>query len=374
MNSPFTFGKPARGSHFINREEEMKKLSVNFSAGSNTIIYSPGGWGKRSLVENAALQAAEKNPQLRVCFLDLFAVHSQAAFFEMLAEGVLKQSSPSWQDWLKYGNTFLQEVGPSFSTGPDPERHFRVTLDLNPDDFSHPELLNLPENLAKETGLRFLVCLGNIQKFGRFPNSAQWLKPLRSALQNHPGVTYCFYGSRHPVVYEAFREREMPSFRFGDTLYLRKIGDHEWIRYIQQRFEAEGKQVPRDLITRMLELCASHPSSMQQLAHHVFLNTREKATEETLEAALEDIFLYLGPLFSREADSLSPLQLNFLKAMAKKEKALSSKEVVKKYNLGTAGNIVRIKKSLEHKEIVDFSGQKPEFSDPLFALWISRKL
>lgn len=373
MKSPFVFGKAATGSHFINREEELKKLSVNLSAGSNTIVYAPGGWGKRSLVEKAAMQAAEKNQQLRVCLLDLFTVHTQEAFFEMLAEGLLKQTSPDRHDWLKYSNTLLQDVGPSFSTGPGPERDFRVKLELDHKTQSHPELLNFPENLARETGLRFLVSVGNIQKFGRFPGSAEWLKSLRSAWQNHPNVTYCLYGSRQPTVYEAFREKEMPSFRFGDTLYLRKIGDHEWIRHIQQGFEGEGKQISRDLITRMLELSTSHPSCMQQLAHHVFLNTIEKASEETLQAALKDIFLYLGPLYSREADSLSPLQLNFLKAMAKKEKALSSKEVVKKYNLGTAGNIVRIKKSLEQKEIVDFSGPKPEFTDPLFAFWLSQQ-
>jgi hypothetical protein len=41
------------------------------------------------------------------------------------------------------------------------------------------------------------------------------------------------------------------------------------------------------------------------------------------------------------------------------------------YDLGTQGNITRIKASLENREIIDLWGDKIEFIDPLFSLWFN---
>lgn len=45
----------ADGQNFINRQDEAKRLSVNFEPGINTMIISPSGSGKSSRVEKSIL-------------------------------------------------------------------------------------------------------------------------------------------------------------------------------------------------------------------------------------------------------------------------------------------------------------------------------
>ncbi|MEZ5197239.1 MAG: hypothetical protein R2764_12810 [Bacteroidales bacterium] len=51
----------------------------------------------------------------------------------------------------------------------------------------------------------------------------------------------------------------------------------------------------------------------------------------------------------------------------------TSKETLKNYNLGSQGNIARIKSALENKEILDLWGESMEFIDPLFKIWFTQE-
>ena len=71
MQSPFLFGRIAKGKSFINRKNELKQLTGNFSSGINTMIIAPKRWGKTSLVLKAAARVSESKKKTRICYLDL---------------------------------------------------------------------------------------------------------------------------------------------------------------------------------------------------------------------------------------------------------------------------------------------------------------
>ena len=96
MESPFVFGKIAKGSSFVNRNHELKQLGSNFTSGINTMIISPRRWGKSSLVARAAGQVERKHRDMRICQLDLFRVRDEDHFYEIFVQAVLKASSGRW--------------------------------------------------------------------------------------------------------------------------------------------------------------------------------------------------------------------------------------------------------------------------------------
>ena len=59
-----------------------------------------------------------------------------------------------------------------------------------------------------------------------------------------------------------------------------------------------------------------------------------------------------------------------MKALCDNVTQFSAAETLQKYQLGTSGNVNRIKTSLVNKEVVDITAQKIEFIDPLFKLWV----
>jgi hypothetical protein len=76
-----------------------------------------------------------------------------------------------------------------------------------------------------------------------------------------------------------------------------------------------------------------------------------------------------GQPAQKQYGTVYELQINLLQAISEGETMLTSKNVIQKYNLGTSGNVDTLKKALMKKEIISFSGSKPEFEDPLFAYW-----
>lgn len=44
---------------------------------------------------------------------------------------------------------------------------------------------------------------------------------------------------------ELFEKKNLPFYKFGDAIYLQKIGTTDWIDYIRRRFEVTGKQISK---------------------------------------------------------------------------------------------------------------------------------
>lgn len=110
MESPFVFGKIAKGKSFINRKNELTHLIGNLSSGINTMIISPRRWGKSSLVFKAAEQVSRNNKNLKFCYLDLFRIQDENHFFEFFAHEVLKASSNRWQEWVSTAKDLLKGI------------------------------------------------------------------------------------------------------------------------------------------------------------------------------------------------------------------------------------------------------------------------
>ena len=110
MEAPFIFGKLAEGKHFINRDEDLENLKLNLKSGINTILISPRRWGKSSLVKKASEQLKSENPELHFCFIDLFNIRSEEAFYEDFATKLIRVTSTKWEEWIKNGKKFFQVV------------------------------------------------------------------------------------------------------------------------------------------------------------------------------------------------------------------------------------------------------------------------
>jgi len=89
-----------------------------------------------------------------------------------------------------------------------------------------------------------------------------------------------------------------------------------------------------------------------------------------VETAFNNLVLQHGMLFQNLADGLSDTQINFLKAVTNSVEQLSSQEVIINYGLGTSGNIMKIKKALMSREIIDIENGKVNLLDPLFRAWL----
>jgi hypothetical protein len=369
---PFIFGRIVSGYSFVNRVHELERLTANLRSGLNTILISPRRWGKSSLVMKAADEIIAGNEKTKICKLDLFNIRSEKEFYESFVKEILKATSNKWEDWILNGKGFLKNIVPRFSVGTDPLHDFSVSFDLKPTQKSIVEILMLPEKIAQSKKLRIIVCIDEFQNLSFYEKPLEFQKQLRACWQTHKHVCYCLYGSKRHMITNLFENKSMPFYKFGDLMLLERISEGHWVEYIIKAFKRTSKAINAQAASAVASAVQNHPYFVQQLAQKTWIKTNTMATEDTVNSALDDLVHENAILYLREVENLTNTQVSFLQAIIERTVQLSSAETIKKYNLGTSANVLRIKSALEQKEVLDFFGHYPEFIDPVFELWLKK--
>ena len=366
---PFIYGKAAEMLNFTDREAESKRLAQNFYSLINTMILSPRRWGKTSLVKKVAAEVMSEYKDIRVCMLDIFNIRNENDFYIYYAQSLVKATSNRWEEWVENAKTFLSRLAPKISFYPDnqAEISFGVgweALEKNPDD-----IIDLAETIAKVKGIKIIVCIDEFQSIGSFSDSLAFQRKLRAHWQHHQHVGYCLYGSKRHLLLDIFSNAEMPFYKFGDIMFLEKIDNKTWGKFIQKRFKDTGKTISRKQAGYLAAKVENHSYYVQQLAQQAWLRTETACSVSVIDNSLQSIKDQLSLLFIGLTQSLTATQLYFLQAIIEGQ-TIFGQENLKKYQLGTSANIIRIKNMLLSKEIIDITSKHIEIQDPVFKLWL----
>lgn len=372
-NKPFIFGVATSGDNFTDREKETLRLVLNFQHGINTVLISPRRWGKTSLVQKVCRLA--QSDKLKIVYLDIFSCRSDRDFYDAFAAAILKQTSSKLDEWLEHARLFLSRLSPKISIGPDPMTDFSISLEMNPKSDDIDEILQLPEKIAQKKGCNIVVCIDEFQQIAEFKDSKIFQKRLRSVWQLQKSVSYCLFGSKKQLMNELFEKKSLPFYKFGDAIYLSKIGTQDWIDYICGRFEATGKKISKELAERICRTVDNHSSYVQQLAWLVWIHTDKVATEQDFEAAYQDIIDQNTPLFEKQTESLTTYQMNFMRAVIDGVHGeYTTQEVLHKYQLGSSANVCTVKRALVKKELIEIEKRQVVIPDPVLKVWLKREL
>lgn len=372
-DKPFIFGRAASGDNFTDREKETERLLLNFQHGVNTVLISPRRWGKTSLVQKVCRLA--QSDKLKVVYLDIFSCRNDKDFYDAFAAAVLKQTSSKFGELLENAKLFLSRVSPKISIGSDSMTDFFISLELNPKSNDVDEILQLPEKIAQKKGYNIVVCIDEFQQIAEFRDSKTFQKRLRSVWQLQKSTSYCLFGSKKHLMNELFEKKSLPFYKFGDAIYLQKIGISDWVRYICSRFEATGKKISTELAERICQVVDNHSSYVQQLAWLVWIHTDGTATEHGFEEAYQDIIDQNTPLFEKQTESLTTYQINFLRAVIDGiHDGFTSQEVLQKYRLGSSANVSIVKRALAKKELIEIEKRQIVISDPVLRVWLKKEL
>ncbi|MBP6872558.1 MAG: ATPase [Bacteroidales bacterium] len=372
MDTPFIFGKLATGENFTDREAEQQRLIQNFRSGTNTILISPRRWGKSSLVHKSAQEAKKAEHAPIMVFIDLFNIRSEEDFYKCLAESVIRATSGRMEEIMSNIKEFMKEWVPRISFSPDAHHEFSLSLDWAEIKKQPDEILNLAENIAVAKNRKIVICLDEFQNIAFYENPLAFQKKLRSHWQKHQMASYCIYGSKRHMLLDVFTSPSMPFYRFGDMMFLPKISIDYWIPFIQERFKSTGKDIDREQAERIATLTECHPYYVQQLALQTWLRTEKAVTIGIIDEALDNLVLQMSLLFQNITEDLTTSYVNFLKMILDGHTRYTSMENIDRYQLGTSANVIRIRKALISKEIIDEHEGKAILLDPLYAIWLKK--
>ena len=374
METPFVFGKIASDVDFTDRTLETQHLLNNFNGLVNTVLISPRRWGKSSLVSKVAGLYSQDSKQNVVVFLDLFNCRSEARFYQEFAKAVISATNSAFNDFVDSAIKYLSRFAPSFSAS-DPAGTYELSfgIDVRDRNLSYDEILDLPQRIASDKGLKLIVCIDEFQTIKEYDDALDFQRTLRAHWQKHTDVAYCLYGSKRNMMIDLFSDPKNPFYKFGDMIFLQKIAREEWVPFIVRRFRDTGKHINDDIAAYIADRVENHPYYVQQLSQLVWFRTYGQCSKEIVDAAFEGLEAQLGLVFSLILDNLAPSQIGFLQAVANGETSFTSQEVLTRYRLGSSANVKNIKNALEKKELIDILPDSITLQDPVFKHWLLTK-
>ena len=373
MGKAFVYGMSVGGDNFTDRIEETKRIKLDFENGINVILISPRRMGKTSLIKKVISEM--DSPEIKVVYMDIYDCRSEYDFYNRFAETMMKSTGKQLEQVMENIKRFLVRVSPKLSFSPEPNSEFSVSLGITPRDYSPEEILDLPERIAKEQGIRIVVCIDEFQQIGEFADSLTVQKRLRGVWQHHQHVSYCFFGSKKHLMENIFQSRRMPFYQFGEMLHLKCIPTEYWVPFICSRFEKYGKKISEEYAARICHTVKNYSSYVQQLAWNVMAETEIEVNEESFTEGFNALLEQNSSLFIQQTEGLTTYQLNFIRLLCNGiHSGFNTQSVVEQYSLGSKSNVDRIKKCLIDRELITIEKEGVFLADCLFELWFKREM
>lgn len=372
MDKIFNYNGIAQDIHFVGRESEIKKLSSDFIFLTNTAVLAPQGWGKSSLVRQAAKVASRKEKSLCLAYVGLSNVRNEERFYELLTEGVLKAVSATQKDVLANVGKYFPDVRPRISFGSDDVESLNVDFDWEYVRRNQDELLDFPMTVAKDKGLKMVVCIDDFQAISLFSDPDALTDRFKARWSRHDGVAYCICASELAMVGKFVNTTPM-FYRYGDVLRLGKVPASEMAAYVRERFAESAKYLDMETAALVVELADNHPLYVQQLAHQSWLAASVVCSQDVIRNAHETMVDQMGLVFENLTTSLTAQQLCYLHAVLAGETVISTSEVLYRYHISSATSASRSKTALLERGIVSNVDGKICFSDPIYACWLKSR-
>jgi uncharacterized protein len=375
VKNPFVYGQVVTGHSFTNRTEEKARLSANLINGIHTIIISPRRWGKSSLVEEV-FNKLSKSEEIKTVKLDLTAVLDEREFYTRYAKEVIKATSTKAEEVLGTIKFAFRSFRPEVSFDPS-DVSFSLGFNFNDSDLEkgYKDILDLPETIAKKKGIRILVALDEFQNIGSFPKPTLFQGRLRSVLQYHKNVSYCFYGSKKHMMEEIFHDKSAPFFQFGDIINFKKITTADFFPFLKKKFDSTGKPIDASEINTILNCVDNHPHYVQFIAYKTWESANGKVKPSDVSKSIVQVVDQFDSLLSEIFSDLSRHQKALLVGLVKSTEGKPySQTFIRDYGLSSSANVSVVLKVLIKKDIVtQLEDNRVVFIDPIFRLWLTSK-
>jgi hypothetical protein len=372
MPNPFKYGVVVSGNDFADREKELKELAGKLKENVRIFLIAPRRYGKTSLIKNA-LKRIEKRGLL-TAYVDLYWATSSKQFLEYYVSSLLRGSKSITRRALSIVRDFLPRLRPRLIF--DQDGKVELTLDIS----GHPlveageEVFNLPEQIAKAQGKRFVVVLDEFQEMLKL-DGEELERQIRAAIQHHSNVSYLFAGSKSHMLIDMISDRTRPFYQMGTLMTLDKIPEEEFRTFIESKFIQSGKNICPSALDRILKETDNVPHYVQLLSFNLWDHFQRVShiEEAHVEEALHITLRGQEPAYLTLWEGLTHHQRKTAKAVAGQGgRLLTAKETIRHFDLESASNVAKSLKSLISKGVLRTEEGAYVFEDVFFGRWVER--
>ena len=379
MENPFVYGEVVPAAAFVNRQDELKRLSADLLAGQKVFLISPRRYGKSSLISRALARAS--NAGCLTVSVTVSAYSSYLAFLEGYARAVFAAET-RWSRAVTWLREQLGPTRPEVRLEADAGGSSGISVSFpairTAKDVARlaPEVFTLPARLAEVRHRRVVVALDEFQAIGGF-NGGSVEEAMRAAVQFQRQVGYVFAGSE-PTLMEAMLGPKRPFYKAGPVMRLQKIPADEFAGFIELKFRKASMRPEQGFGQAVLDLAGHLPYDVQRLAHEAWDDARAAGLRRVgldhLHATLRRLLAEHAVFFEASWQRLTLGQRAVLRALVLEDGAgLLSTDVRTRHRLGGASSVQAALGALQREDVITRDGERWVVIDSLMREWIARR-
>ena len=375
MENPFVYGEVIPASAFVDREDELDRLTNDLLAGQKVFLISPRRYGKSSLVRQA-LSAAVRRRAVAVD-VTVSSYSSYVGFLEGYARALLvAEARPdSLRRWIR---DLLGPLRPELRIDPGsrPSISFPTVRTARDASRLAEAIFALPARIAELRRKRLVVALDEFQAINGF-DGHDVEHALRAAIQHQRQVGYVFSGSE-PSLMERMLARSRPFYKAGPVMRLQKIPADRFASFVNERFTRTGFKPDAGLGAAIVELAGNLPYDVQRLAHEVWDDGRAAGRRmvgvEDLHATLRRLLNEHDAIFEAAWQRLTLPQRAALRAVVLEDgRELLSGDVRARHRLSGPSSVQTSLAALVRDDFVAREHARYVVVDSLLREWVARR-
>lgn len=372
MANPFKYGTVVSGDDFADREAELRELTSKLKETVRIFLVAPRRYGKTSLIKNVL--GILQRQRFLTAYVDLYWATSTREFLGLYTTAMIRGSRSISRKAAHFVREFLPRVRPHLRF--DPSGNPELSVDASGEGRAEmaEEVFDLPEQIARSQGKRFVVVLDEFQEIVRLGGETLE-RQLRAAIQHHTNVSYLFAGSKSQMLMDMVSEKTRPFYQMGTLMALERIPEDEFRRFIQSKFAKGGKSISSAALDRLFAESENVPHYVQLLSFYLWDHYQDVAhiEEEHVAEAVSLILRGQEPAYLTIWEGLTLHQRKTVRAAASlKGRLLTSKEIMRRFDLESASNVAKSLSALCSKGILRKEPDRYVFEDVLFCRWIER--
>jgi hypothetical protein len=379
MENPFVYGEVVPATAFVDRIDELRRLTADLAAAQKVFLISPRRYGKSSLIRRT-LATLDRRGALCV-EVTVSSYSSYLAFLEGYARAVLTAAT-RWERAMAWVREALGASRPELrleahGTG-SPTLALSFPAVRGPRDLSRvaTEVFQLPARLSDARRRPVVVALDEFQAINAF-NGGSVEESLRAAVQHQRRVGYVFAGSE-PSLMEQMLTPRRPFYKAGPVMRLDRIPADQFARFIESRFVRTGIRADPGFGSAVVDLAGQLPYDVQRLAHEVWDDARalgwRRVGQEHLHQTLKRLLAEQSVVFEAAWQRLTLPQRAALRAVVIEDgRELLSADVRARHRLGGPSSVQAALAALARQDLVTRDGSRYAVVDSLMREWVVRR-
>ena len=373
--NPFVTGGYVSPDYFCDRQNETEILLKAISSKRNVTLISLRRMGKTGLLRHVKY-LLEKKPgvitkdkrPVGVIYVDLMPTMDANGMLNSLSSALLS-ARRNEKNIIEKVLSLLATLRPKIAfddlTGqPTVELKVESQSDIQ---FGLEHLLLFMSEIKQN--LVFMI--DEFQQISQYPEK-NMEQLLRTIIQSYPTIPFIFSGSSKHMLEPMFTSAGRPFYQSAEIMYLDKIAETEYSKFILTNFESAGKKIEKEAMVRIFNWTRGHTFYVQHVCNLIF-ETSDKTIDNNLVSQIfHRVLTSQEPMFSNYRNLIPAQQFKLLQAIAAEDGIAqpTSGSFINNHNLNSASSVSTSIKALAEKEMIVQSNDRWIVYDVFFSRWL----